>query len=100
MREPERHTRHRGNPAPRLRGSGEPSRIGTQELPDMLRTYGRQSLRTAGATVFLALAGLTAGLIPLALFSVMHQERPPSDLLYLASAIIAGGVVGWLTRRD
>jgi hypothetical protein len=65
----------------------------------MLRTYGRQSLRHAGVTGFLALAGLTAALIPIALFAVTSQHKPPSDLLYIAAAILGGMTVGWLTRR-
>lgn len=66
----------------------------------MLRTYGRQSARSAGATIVLALAGLTTGLIPLALLAVFAPDQPPGDLAFIACAILAGGTVGWLTRRN
>jgi hypothetical protein len=86
--------------ASRLRATGEPSRIGTQEESlAMLRTYGRTSLRSLGATTFLAFAGLAAALIPLALHAVFVPDQPPGDLLYFSAAVIAGAVVGLLVRR-
>lgn len=64
-----------------------------------MRTYGKTSLRGAGATAFLALIGLTAALLPIAAHTLIAPGQPPGDLLYLAAAIVAGGAVGFVLRR-
>jgi hypothetical protein len=65
----------------------------------MMRRSGRNPLTTAGTTGFLAMLGLAAALVPLALHAATSNGAPASDWLYLAAAIIAGGVVGRALRR-
>lgn len=64
-----------------------------------MRTFGKTAIRSSGVTVFLVFLGLTAALIPIALFSVINNGEQPGDLVYLAAAVIAGGVVGRALRR-
>jgi hypothetical protein len=65
-----------------------------------MRTFGKTSMRGAGATVFLALLGLAAALVPLALYSVASGGEQPGMLFYFAASMIAGGVVGRALRRQ
>jgi predicted PurR-regulated permease PerM len=64
-----------------------------------MRTFGKTPLRGAGATGFLAMIGLAAALVPLAIHSLFTGQEPPGMLLYFAASMIAGGVVGRVLRR-
>jgi hypothetical protein len=86
--------------APPLRPSGEPSPNETVQAGEtLMRTYGHTTLRHAGATSVLALIGLVAGLIPLAVWSTLSHAEPAPDALWFAAAMAAGAAVGWVLKR-
>jgi hypothetical protein len=64
-----------------------------------MRTYGNQTLRGLGATTFLGLFGTAAALLPVALFSLMSDGRPPHWTLFAGAAVVGGAAIGWLLRR-
>ena len=64
-----------------------------------MRTYGQQTLRGIGATIFLGLIGTTAALIPVALFSLISNGAPAHWTLYAGAAIVGGAAIGWILRR-
>jgi hypothetical protein len=64
-----------------------------------MRTYGKTSLRTAGATSVLAMIGLVAALIPLALHARLTDGADAHWSLYLLASVAAGGAIGWVLKR-
>ncbi len=56
-------------------------------------------VRHAGAVGLLSMIGLTAAMIPLALYSVFIERAPQDPLIYLAASVAAGAVVGWVLKK-
>ncbi len=59
----------------------------------------RPIIRHLGALGFLSMLGLTAAMIPIALFAIVSGKVPQNDLVYLIAAIFAGAIIGWVTKR-
>jgi hypothetical protein len=64
-----------------------------------MRTYGEQTLRGLGATVFLGLFGTAAALIPVALFSLTSNGEPVHWTLFAGASVVGGAAIGWILRR-
>lgn len=60
---------------------------------------GQKIVRHAGAIGFLSMVGLTAAMIPLAIYSLFVEAAPQDPLIYLGASIAAGAVVGWVLRK-
>jgi cell division protein FtsW (lipid II flippase) len=63
-----------------------------------MRTYGRQSLRSLGAIIFLGLFGTAAAMIPIALFALFSDGSPPHWTLFAGASIVGGAAIGWMLR--
>lgn len=64
-----------------------------------LHTDFERNLRHIGSIVFLAMLGLVAALIPLAIYSVFVDNAPTDPLLYFGASLAGGAVVGWVLRK-
>ncbi len=56
-------------------------------------------VRHAGAVGFLSMIGLTAAMIPLALYSLFADKTPTDPLIFIGASVIAGAVVGWVLKK-
>ena len=56
-------------------------------------------VRHAGAIGFLSMLGLTAAMIPLALYSLFADKTPNDPLIFIGASIAAGAVVGWVLKK-
>ena len=64
-----------------------------------MRTYGQQTLRGLGATIFLGLLGTAAALVPVDIFSLISSGEPAHWTLYVGASLIGGAAIGWVLRR-
>ena len=56
-------------------------------------------IRNIGAIWFLALIGLSAALFPLAILS-FFGPIPDNNMIWVASAVLGGSVIGFVLRRS
>lgn len=64
-----------------------------------MRTYGNAPLKSLGVTSLLAMIGLVAAMLPLAVHATLSDGAPAHWSLYLAASLAAGAAVGWVLKR-